>query len=305
MNQDSDNPDVYGLLGKNISYSLSPSMHNTAFKYFKINAEYKIFDLALDQLETFVRTELLSGKVSGVNVTVPYKIKMKEILESCGNNRLDDITKRVGALNTIRVDGTILSAWNTDTFGFSESIKEDLEFDPEGKKVVVLGAGGAGRAISLYFAFLKDPKRISVYDIDSSRLDSIRNTYEKWTGNTNPELLDYVTTREELSLAISDCDLLINATPIGTKDGDVIPIDISLLNDSSSVYDLVYARETELVKCARDKGLKAANGEGMLANQGAKAFYYWNEDILSIKDPEIKITKKIMREVLLKKLGRS
>ena len=139
MNQASDNPDVYGLLGKNISYSLSPSMHNTAFKHFKINAEYKIFDLPEEQLETFVRTELLPGKVSGVNVTVPYKMKMKEILESFGKNHFDDITKSVGALNTIRVDGTILSAWNTDTFGFSEAIKEDLEFSPEEKKVVVLG----------------------------------------------------------------------------------------------------------------------------------------------------------------------
>ena len=117
--------------------------------------------------------------------------------------------------------------------------------------------------------------------------------------------MDYITSIEELSLAISECDLLINATPIGTKVGDGMPVDIALLNDRTSVYDLVYAQETKLVKCARDKGLKAANGEGMLANQGAKAFYYWNEAILKIKDPELKITKKIMREALLKKLGRS
>ena len=141
---------IYGLLGHNISYSLSPCMHNSAFGHFGINAEYVIFDIKPAGLRKFVE-EIGSGEVSGINITVPYKADVMGIMLENGSSRIEESARNIGAVNTIRSDSGCLEAFNTDGAGFAESLKDDLDLSLEklsDKNVLLLGAGGAGRAVS-------------------------------------------------------------------------------------------------------------------------------------------------------------
>ena len=134
---------TYGLIGHPVEHSLSPAMQMAAFKELKIDAEYKLFDVLPEDLELFLEGLPKKG-ISGANVTIPYKVKAKEYIEK--NGSLDAVAKRFGAVNTIKVDGSTLKGFNTDGPGFYRSLQADLKFEPEGKTVFVLGAGGAARA---------------------------------------------------------------------------------------------------------------------------------------------------------------
>lgn len=266
---------IYGLLGRNISYSLSPAMHNAAFKHFKINAEYTIFDRKEDELGVFFEKELLGGKISGINVTVPYKIKMKEMLEEGEGHTLDAQVRLFGALNTIKVDGRALSGFNTDAAGFYRSLSEVISprMELKGKDVLVIGAGGAGRVISLFLRYFSgvDPyPRVYVTDADEAKLHF--NIPGVELDGIHPILPGQVEDK------IKNCKLVVNATPLGTKEGDPAPIPLEWLRPGMVVYDLVYARKTELLACAKRKGLKAVDGLGMLINQAALAFAIWNPE---------------------------
>ncbi len=157
----SDDQNVYGLLGRNISYSLSRVMQNAAFQQLKIPGTYKNFDKQDQEIENFVDKQLLSGKISGLNVTVPYKIKLKDILERKCPEKLEiqDLARYLGAVNTVVISDNVIKLKNTDAMGFYEALTGKNKYegifcdagfsDFKGKKIAVLGAGGAGRTICL------------------------------------------------------------------------------------------------------------------------------------------------------------
>ena len=145
---------TYGLLGENISYSMSPVMHNAALKHYGIPGEYVIFDVTEESLEDFLRENILSGKVSGFNVTVPHKIRMRELLEKCALLKVtegDEWVSLTGALNTVKIEADAASVYNTDVVGFGKSVAEDLGYDVQasGNDIFLFGAGGAGRGVIL------------------------------------------------------------------------------------------------------------------------------------------------------------
>ena len=292
---------LYGLLGRNISYSLSPAMHNAAFKHFGIPAEYRLFDVAPEGVELFFRDLILGGKLAGLNVTVPYKVVVKDLLEKTEVRKVsfDQFPNIAGAVNTLKIEGAGIEAFNTDGEGFYMSLTEDAGFDPKGKDVFIIGAGGAGRVIALYLASLGEdaPRKIKVSDIDEGQLASLRDTVGRFRGSG---VLSSPIELTKGADGIEKCDLVVNATPAGTKEGDAMalaPAKVDLLRKKSVVYDLVYARETELVKAVRAKGARAVTGEGMLAGQGALAFEKWTGKPLA----EI---KPVMRKALAEALGR-
>ena len=291
---------VYGILGRNIKYSLSPSMHNAAFEHFGIDAEYKLFDIEEKDLDVFFKS-LASGRdISGINVTVPYKIKMMEKLKRDPRHSLDALVRLTGALNTIKVEGRTLTGFNTDVQGFYDSLVEDTGFAKKESTVFVLGAGGAGRAISIFLASLKNTGRVNVHDADREKLDELGDFVEGIGGPLGSKFC--LVDTEEVRLKIRESDLVINATPLGTKNGDPLPVDPELLGTGTVVYDLVYARETELVRRAKGKGLVASGGLGMLVNQGALAFRIWNPEIFrdgEKGEEDFRRLKKIMKEAAL------
>lgn len=276
---------TYGLIGHPVEHSLSPAMQNAAFAAAKIDAEYKLFNVAPDNLEAFLR-DLVKNNIAGANVTIPHKVKAKEYIEK--NGVLDKYAERLGAVNTIKVEDGKLKGFNTDGPGFYRSLVEDLKFEPEGKTVFVLGAGGAARAIIMYLG--NGPKKIYVDDIETRMAEEIKKHYEKYYDRRKLEVVKKGAVKD----AINSADLLIQATPVGMDDRDPSPIDIELLRPGLRVYDLVYNKPmTKLVEGATKKKLHAATGLGMLLYQGAMAFELWTGE----KAP-VDVMKKALKGAL-------
>ncbi|MDI6758502.1 MAG: shikimate dehydrogenase [Candidatus Omnitrophota bacterium] len=261
-------PKIFGLIGYPISKSLSPYLHNAAFGALEIKAEYKLFPLKEDELKGFF-ADLKKNNIHGLNVTVPYKEKVIAFL-----NKIAPEAELIGAVNTIIVNSNGLEGFNTDGEGFLTHIKSDLGFNPKGKVIVLIGAGGASRAISVYLSREK-PKRISFYDVDKLKAENLVKHLKKYFADIEFKQSDSIG-----GLNIETSDLLINAAPIGMKADEVSPLDSSFLHRGLTVYDLIYnPPETKLLRLAKSKGCLVSNGLGMLLYQGALAFrHFTGED---------------------------
>ncbi len=257
----------YGLIGYPVKHSLSPAMQNAAFRSYGIEARYDLYEVDPDRLEPFLRNAGRDG-LTGFNVTIPHKINVKDYIEAHGI--LDDDAKRLGAVNTVKVEGKKLRGSNTDGPGFNRSLVNDLGFDVTDKTVIVFGAGGASRAVVMNLG--NRPKKIYITDVDSKKALELATHYRAYYD----EKRLHCVFSHDISSVIKEAELLINATPIGMKDGDPMPLDKDLLHDKLAVYDLVYNRpETALVHEALKRKLKAVTGLGMLLYQGAIAFEIW------------------------------
>jgi shikimate dehydrogenase len=278
---------TYGLIGHPVGHSLSPAMHNAAFKALKIDAEYTLFDILPENLESFLK-ELPEKGVSGVNVTIPHKVRAKEYIEK--NGVLNEHAQKLGAVNTVKVVDGKLRGFNTDGPGFYRSLQEDLKFEPEGKTVFVLGAGGAARAIIMFLG--NGPKKIYVTDIDDCATAELKKHFEKYYDWHKLEVMKIGDFRKDFSMA----DLLIQATPIGMKDDDPMPMDVNFLHPKLRIYDLIYNHPvTKLVQEATKRKLHAVTGLGMLLYQGAIAFELWTG-----KKAPVDVMRNALQEALKK-----
>ena len=261
---------IYGLLGRGISYSLSPVMHNAAFRALGMDAEYRVFDKSESELESFFK-DLKKGRVAGCNITIPYKeVALRFIDESSATVRA------IGALNTVVGTDGVLKGHNTDYQGFMKALmgqgNGDLGFRPEGKNAFIFGAGGAAKAV-IHCLLTQDIKRIVVADID--RVKSERLAQKIDIGKYRNATLAVANDKSQYNDFISNSDLLINATPCGLKKTDPALFDYNYMDRQHNVFDLIYAKSTPLVKEARARGARAVNGLNMLLYQAARAFEYW------------------------------
>jgi len=256
----------YGIIGHPIAHSLSPAMQGAAFRALGIDAEYKTYDIEPAQVDGFLHDAAGKG-FAGFNVTVPHKIAAKDYIERFGE--LDDNAKRLGAVNTVKIVDGRLRGYNTDGPGFYRSLIKDLKFEPEGKNIFLLGAGGAARAIAMYLG--ASPNTLFVNDIDERKLNDLKAHYAQYYDAKKLVLVK----KDQVALALRESHLLVNATPIGMHVSDPLPIDGRLLHPGLFVYDLVYNRQSALVKEATMKKLHASTGLGMLLYQGAIACEVW------------------------------
>jgi len=249
-------------------------MHNAAFKHFDISATYELFDIPESEFDKFFDEYVFNGKLNGFNVTVPYKIKAFEKIRS--SKRVfcfpEGVEKFLCSINTVKVEPDNLYGDNTDLHGFLISLTEETSFILNEKKIFISGAGGAGGPISIFMAGDKDIGMVNVYDPDPDKLEFLRVLFE---GTSISGKINLIESKEDVPAKLRECDLFVNASGLGTKIGDLMPINPNMLKNGAVVYDLVYARETELVTRARARGLTAVNGLGMLVNQGALAFEIW------------------------------
>ncbi|MFH1479332.1 MAG: shikimate dehydrogenase [Candidatus Omnitrophota bacterium] len=268
--------DIYGLIGFPVKHSLSPAMHNAAFRYLNIEAKYELFNVEPEKLEDFI---LNRSDVSGFNITVPHKVRAKDILcERFPPGKKEDTSLHIrlsGAVNTVKRRERILEYLNTDVYGFWKSLKEDLSVTLEGKTIFLIGSGGAGRAIITGLSIKGVPsKKIYVYENNIETAKSAKEHFSKFL--FLKEKIGFIES-SDIERCIKESDVLINATPVGMKDGDECVIDKKLLHPGLSVYDVVYNRETELLKESKELGIRAVGGKGMLLYQGARAFEFWTD----------------------------
>ncbi|HAJ57711.1 MAG TPA: shikimate dehydrogenase [Candidatus Omnitrophica bacterium] len=257
---------LYGLIGFPVSHSYSAFMHNAAFAHYGIDAEYRLFEVRPDSLDDFFKKTIFHEHLQGFNITVPHKEHAVAFL----NASVSPTVRMNQAVNTVRVepDGS-LSGVNTDGAGFAMDLKE-RGFDVAGKKVSMIGAGGGAKAVAASIALAR-PSRFLIFDIDDQKAGDLCRTIKKFFVECCVESVDSVG-----QLGVSDADLLINATPVGMKDSDPMPVKSEWLHKGLFVYDLIYnPAETKLLKAAAHAGCRVANGLGMLLYQGALAFEYW------------------------------
>jgi shikimate dehydrogenase len=256
---------IYGVLGYPVKHSFSPAMHNAAFRDLKINAEYRLFEVEPAGLDRFLRS-LTDNHICGLNVTVPYKEKVLTYLQQQSPE-----VRFTGAANTIIVkDKNYLEGWNTDGIGFYRHLTGDLKFNIPGAKVFVLGAGGAAKAVVNQLAG-HGASNINIYDIDKEKSRTLADK----TSAAFPKSKSLSIWSAE-RFDFRDINLLVNATPIGMKEGDPVLVSPDMLHSGMLVYDLIYnPAETKLLKMAKEKGCEVSNGLGMLLYQGARSFKLW------------------------------
>jgi len=237
-------------------------MHSAALRSLKIKATYKKFEVRPEELSLFIKS-LNNKNIRGFNVTIPHKEKVIDYLDTCVA-----AVKAIGACNTVVVDKAgRLKGYNTDYLGFLRHL-EELKVKPE--NIAIIGAGGAAKAVCFALA-KKGARSISVYDIDSYKSISLMRRFRDVFPGCAFRAVDRIE-----GLELKNKDLLVNASPVGMKPEDPCLVNEGMLAEGVFVYDLIYnPAETKLLKLARQKGLKSANGLKMLLYQGAESFNIW------------------------------
>lgn len=251
-----------GLIGYPVSHSLSPSFQRPALAAMGLDATYDLWPTSAEELPSRIES-LRAPDVLGANVTVPHKEAAAALLADISIQG-----QRAGAINTIVNKAGRLHGENTDIPGLSRSLRE-AGFGQSGFSAVVLGAGGAARGAMLALESL-GVDRVTVANRSRDRAESLLSVV--------PDVSGTVTglSGAALESALAASDLLINTTSLGWNQGET-PIDTTVLSLCSShlvVFDLTY-RETLLLSSARDRGLRAVDGLGMLVYQGARSLELW------------------------------
>ena len=256
-----------GLIGWPVEHSLSPAMHNAAFKALGLGWQYELLPIPPGQLDAAL-ADLRAGRFRGVNVTVPHKSAVMAFLDE-----IDDTAQRIGAVNTIMVQGKRWIGHNTDAAGFVRALRE-AGLEPFGRRALLLGAGGAARAVA--YALAQAGCAVAINNRTKMRAAELVHDLQGLGLNSPVVWVPDKAALEELDLACFD--LLVNATAAGMwPNGEDTPWPGGLAMPSHwTVFDLVYnPLETSLLRQARQAGANTIDGLGMLVWQGALAFALW------------------------------
>lgn len=269
-----------GFFAKPASHSLSPLMHNLAFSHWGIDAVYLAFEVDQTNLRQAVES-IRTLDMLGVNVSMPNKTAVLAYLD-----QLSPEAELIGAVNTIVHQEQRLIGYNTDGMGFVRSVNE-TGHPIKNQKIVVLGAGGAAKAIVVQMA-LEGAQEITIYKRLNATFLPLKEYFVKVSEKAGcPIRLHDYADESQLALDLSQANLLINATDIGMgSKKDQLPIaDVKLLHSQLAVFDLIYSpSETRLIQEAKKMGIKAYNGLGMLIHQGAIAFELWTHREMPVQN---------------------
>jgi len=264
---------VYGIVGSRLAHTLSPEMHNAAFKVIGMNAVYKVFETK--NLKDSLRN-MVSAGIKGLSVTIPYKTEVIPLLDE-----IDKEALRLGSVNTIVNSSGRLIGFNTDAQGFLASL------GPDGinsyKNALIIGAGGAARAVAFSL-------------IDNGISVTITNRSEARGRALAMELGCYFLPLKDLR----ECkaDLLVNTTPVGMwPDVDICPIPQQLLRKDMTVIDVIYnPLETRLLSIAGARGCRTIRGITMFVYQGVLQFRLWTG-----LNPPVQVMTETVKKCLMKK----
>lgn len=271
-----------GIIGYPLDKTLSPLIQNAAFESLGLNWCYVPMPVESENLETALKG-LPSLGFKGINVTMPHKEGVLQYIDE-----VSSYAELAGAVNTIHFEDSKMIGYNTDGRGFLHALEHDGGFTPEGKQVVVLGAGGAARSISLILA-LNKVESLTVVNRTLEKAQNLTAGIHKKFGDCKTKALSF---SSDLPKIIDSADLVVNSTPVGWN-GELV-IEPDLLHSGQVVMDLVYIpEETKLLQEAKSRGVKIIPGKLMLLYQGAASFEIWTKTQAPLED---------MRKVLDKEL---
>ena len=259
----------YGLIGHPTAHSLSPVMHNSAFLHVGLPYRYWLYDVPPSELKQAVEL-MKDNDIQGFNVTIPHKQAVMYYLDE-----IHDDARMIGAVNTVCRQGDRWIGYNTDAPGLLDTLQLDGEFDPAGRQVTILGAGGAARAAALALA-KAGAKEIALFNRSLERAEQLVRNVQQHVRGCRAEALPW--NLELMEKKLKHTDLLVNTTPIGMEPKvQESPIaDAAWIQPHTVVFDMVYKpRLTLLLQQAQAQGAKIVDGLGLLLHQGARAFELW------------------------------
>jgi shikimate dehydrogenase len=285
-----------GLIGYPLKHSISPYFQQAALDYYRLDIRYETWETSSAQLQDIVNN-LRKPQNVGANVTAPHKEAVLPLLDE-----VDDLASSIGAINTIVKKDDRLLGFNTDAYGFIEALDKEGHFNPEGKRVVILGAGGVARAVGFTLVQRKVAS-LAITDGIFERARALAENLVKHIKGASSSSKDWepdVTAFQWQSLSsaetFDDCDLIVHCTTIGMKHSSQegqSPLNLEVIPKNVLVYDVVYNPWlTPLLELAQKAGANILGGLPMLVYQGAASFKLWTGkeapvDIMFSKAKEI------------------
>lgn len=257
---------VCAVIGNPVEHSLSPAIHNAAFEALALDYVYVAF--RVEDIAAAIAGMRAFGNFRGLSVTIPHKVSIMDHLDE-----IDEVARNIGSVNTVLKEDGVLKGSSSDGPGALKALK-DSEADPAGKRVLVLGSGGAARAITFTLATMDDPPKVSILGVIPDELDQlVRDLKGKTPAVVSGRAMDDDSLRE----GVGEADIIIHSTPVGMHpktDETLVPKE--LLRREQVVFDIVYTpRETRLLKEAQAVGCKTIPGLEMFVNQAVIQFELW------------------------------
>jgi len=254
----------FAVIGNPIHHSLSPQIHAAFAKEAGIDIHYEAVLSPLDQFQDTVKT-LMSRKLTGANVTLPFK---KEAYALATTHT--DYAKIAEAVNTLEFKEDQIIGHNTDGLGLVRDLEQNLQFNLKGKKILLIGAGGAAEGV-VYSILEKEPSQLTLTNRTIEKSNIIQNKMNAYAQNFHVNL----NVIEIAKLPHQYFDLIINATSASLNDND-LGIDNKVFHEKCLAYDMMYGKETSFMKQAKSQRSKTSDGLGMLVEQAAEAFFIWH-----------------------------
>jgi shikimate dehydrogenase len=269
---------LLGIIGYPIKHSLSPTLHTLLAKKYELNYVYLAFEILPENFK-FIKNVVLTLNICGLNITIPYKEKIISYLDE-----IDKEAQYIGAVNTVVNRNNKLVGYNTDVYGVIKSLEN---VDIENEEAIVIGCGGVSKAIICAFEEL-GIRKVYIYDIDKNRMQMLKEKFDDFVVLIKQNDIDEI---------VSNVRIVVNATPLGMKENDPPPLNLQKIKKEHIVYDVIYNRETQLVKHAKDIGCREViDGVKMFVYQAEQSFFLWT----GVK-PDTKFMFKIVNKLLSKK----
>lgn len=273
---------VFGVIGCPVGHSMSPAIHNHAFRSLNIEAFYHAFHVEKGELENAIIGIKALG-IKGCNVTIPHKEAVIPLLDE-----IESTAKAIGAVNTVVNENGKLIGYNTDGKGFISSLKPYLTASLEESRILMIGAGGAARAI--YFSLAAEGAR--EIDLCNRTVSKAERLIEECPAQTRSRALSLQAAEKELN----NYDIIVQTTSIGMHPHvEEKPLNLENIKSSAIVTDIIYNPiKTAFLKEAEEKGCTILDGTGMFVHQAALAFEHWTGHFPDVSE---------MHDIVMKKLG--
>ncbi len=275
---------LVGIIGNPLDNTLSPTIHNAAFDYMGLNWCYVPLAVQAEYLREGIEG-MKALRFTGVNVTMPFKTDVLDMLDDVAM-----FAETVGAVNTILVDKGRLIGYNTDGRGFYTALTRDVGYEVKGARVLIMGAGGAARSVTVSLA-LGGCASIVIVNRTAGHSEQLAGVIRLSAPGID---VDWLSPDEDYDVLVAESDIIINATPLTSFNGSVLRIPVSMLNRNQVVCDLNYSSyQPPLLQEAEARGARVMDGKGMLLYQAAAAFEIWTG---------LEAPVEVMRVALLKAL---